>query len=118
MKYVTAHSKEFKYKKEQELWCKLCRAKIDSSRRSVVENHRVSIKHETNLSILSSTVLPDNSNVLKDMTVNRNDFKDTLIKAAHVAADISLKKFRRPEIKELFTRWEKYLLNLLQDHIS
>ncbi|KAF9762419.1 hypothetical protein NGRA_2029 [Nosema granulosis] len=59
--------------------------KINSSKKTVVE------KHETNLSILSSTVLPDNSNVLKDMTVNRTDFKDILIKA-FVAADIPLKK--------------------------
>ncbi|KAF9762779.1 hypothetical protein NGRA_1755 [Nosema granulosis] len=61
MKYVTHRTpQEFKYNKtEQKLWCKLCRMKINSSRKSVVE------KQATNLSILSSTVLPDNSNVLK-----------------------------------------------------
>ncbi|KAF9760764.1 hypothetical protein NGRA_3029 [Nosema granulosis] len=72
----------------------------------LLKNIERSIKHATNLSILSSTVLPGNSNVLKDMIVKRTGSKDMLIKE-FVAANITLKKFRCPEIKELFTRWEK-----------
>ena len=95
--FVSRHPKEFMTSARGELYCTLCATIVVHDRKSTVDKHRRSAKHQK---ALSSTVQQrqqpiDSTNIGWDNFVGK-------VTSAFLSADIPLYKLRNPEMQSLF----------------
>lgn len=95
--YVTAYPTEFEATPRKELFCKLCSIVVPHDRKSSVEKHRTSAKHQISLTpgCSKQTLLTSGS------FGKRNDFT-AKVTDAFLSADIPLYKLNNPRLKDLF----------------
>ena len=94
--YISAYPKEFEASPRNELFCKICSVVIPHERKSSVEKHRASSRHQQSLGKGSKQSLFSADDLHK-----RSDFI-TKVADAFLCADIPLKKLNNPRLKDLF----------------
>lgn len=97
LKYVDSHAKFLEIDKKNNLFCKICQKTIDTSRKSVVDQHLNSMKHKKGSEMKQRV---DNS-IEKYIVRNDKRFLYLLTKF-FVSTDIPFKKLRSIEMNELF----------------
>ena len=95
--FVSRHPKEFMTSARGELYCTLCATIVVLDRKSTVDKHRLSAKHQK---ILSSTV-QQRQQPIDSTNVGWDDYVGKAT-SAFLSADIPLYKLRNPEMQSLF----------------
>jgi hypothetical protein len=98
--YIQKYSKEFSMGVSESLFCNLCCTTIDFSRKSSVDSHRNSKRHQSAMKA-SGLVLSDaKQEFLTDVTPDLT--KDFIL--TFLEADIPLSKLNRPRMKNFFKK--------------
>ena len=95
--FVSRHPKEFMTSARGQLYCTLCAKIVAHDRKSSVDKHRLSAKHQK---ALSSTVL-QRQQPIDSTNVGWRDYVGK-VTSAFLSADIPLYKLRNPEMQSLF----------------
>lgn len=94
--YTTKYKDEFMLGPKDQLYCKICASIIMSERKSTVEKHRKTKKHEEGLSFVKN-----NSSSTQTQLYNLKDsFMDRLVRA-FLSADIPLYKLRNTQLRAI-----------------
>lgn len=92
---VKNFSGEFQLTPDGGLYCKLCACVVDGTRKSSVDKHRQTAKHQRKLEIQPYSIDQGFISRPKESLIDQ-------VTNAFLSADIPLKKLRNPEIRKLF----------------
>jgi len=99
-KYTTQFPKEFQATPKNELYCTICEVNVNHEKRSTVQKHRESAKHQKCIDKVIPK--PGQSFISLDAIQSQNEFTNKLV-TAFLSANIPIYKVNNPELKYLFT---------------